>query len=82
MAITFEATYENGVIKPDRPIDLDERSRVRVTVEPQVTPDADELPPLDPTDPLDAVIGIGRSGPDGISLADEHDRIIYGLKKP
>jgi predicted DNA-binding antitoxin AbrB/MazE fold protein len=32
MAIEVEATYENGVLKLDRPLPLAEKQRVRVTV--------------------------------------------------
>src|SRR5260370_24425490 len=44
-------------------------------------PPAEELPP-DPDDPLEPVIGICDDGPP-ISLAQNHDAIIYGhLKRP
>jgi predicted DNA-binding antitoxin AbrB/MazE fold protein len=33
MTITAEATYENGVLRPDKPLPLNERQRVRVRVE-------------------------------------------------
>jgi len=33
MPITVEATYENGVLKLDRPLPLSEHQKVRVTVE-------------------------------------------------
>jgi predicted DNA-binding antitoxin AbrB/MazE fold protein len=33
MAITIEATYENGVLKPAEPLPLREHEKVRVTVE-------------------------------------------------
>jgi predicted DNA-binding antitoxin AbrB/MazE fold protein len=33
MAITIEAVYENGVLKPAQPLPLKEHERVRVTVE-------------------------------------------------
>ena len=33
MAITVEATYEDGVLKPDQPLPLKERERVRLRVE-------------------------------------------------
>jgi predicted DNA-binding antitoxin AbrB/MazE fold protein len=33
MAITIEAVYENGVLKPLQPLPLQERETVRVTVE-------------------------------------------------
>ncbi len=42
-------------------------------------PPAEELPP-DPDDPLEAVIGICDDGPP-ISLAQNHDDIIYGHLK-
>ena len=34
MAITVEATYENGVLKPVQPLPLQEHQRVRVTIQP------------------------------------------------
>jgi predicted DNA-binding antitoxin AbrB/MazE fold protein len=34
MAITVEAVYENGVLKPAQPLPLEEHEKVRVTVEP------------------------------------------------
>jgi predicted DNA-binding antitoxin AbrB/MazE fold protein len=34
MAIVVDATYENGVLKPDRPLPLKQHEKVRVTVEP------------------------------------------------
>lgn len=33
MSITIEATYEDGVLKPKRPLPLEEHARVRVTVD-------------------------------------------------
>jgi predicted DNA-binding antitoxin AbrB/MazE fold protein len=32
MSLEVEVTYENGVLKPDAPLPLDEHQRVRVTV--------------------------------------------------
>ena len=37
MAITIEATYENGVLKPAQPLPLKEHDRVRITIEPAIT---------------------------------------------
>ena len=34
MELTFEAVYENGVLKPARPLPLKEQELVRVTVRP------------------------------------------------
>ena len=33
MAITVEATYENGVLKPDKPLPLQDHQRVQGTVQ-------------------------------------------------
>jgi len=35
MAITVEAVYENGVLKPTQPLPLKEHERVQVTVQPK-----------------------------------------------
>lgn len=37
MAITVEATYEDGVLKPAQPLPLKEHEKVRVTVDPAVS---------------------------------------------
>ncbi|MBW3540326.1 MAG: antitoxin family protein [Planctomycetes bacterium] len=33
MTIVVEATYENGVLKPSEPLPLNEREKVRVTID-------------------------------------------------
>ena len=38
MTITVEATYENGVLKPAKPLPLNERQKVQVTVETAKSP--------------------------------------------
>jgi predicted DNA-binding antitoxin AbrB/MazE fold protein len=37
MALTIEAVYENGVLKPTQPLPLKEHEKVRITIEPEVT---------------------------------------------
>jgi predicted DNA-binding antitoxin AbrB/MazE fold protein len=37
MAITIEAVYENGVLKPKESLPLQEHERVRVTIEPAIS---------------------------------------------
>ena len=37
MGLTLEAIYEDGVLKPARPLPLREHERVRITVEPTVS---------------------------------------------
>lgn len=34
MAVTVEAVYENGVLRPDRPLPFQEHERVQVTLHP------------------------------------------------
>jgi predicted DNA-binding antitoxin AbrB/MazE fold protein len=69
MTLTFDATYENGVLKPKRPLTLAEGAKVRVTLH----------APEEGSDPLAEVIGIGASGrSDG---AANHDHYIYGTRK-
>jgi predicted DNA-binding antitoxin AbrB/MazE fold protein len=37
MSLEIEATYENGVLKPDKPLPLGEHQRVKVTVHQQTS---------------------------------------------
>jgi predicted DNA-binding antitoxin AbrB/MazE fold protein len=75
MAITFEAVYEDGVLKPVQPLPFKEHEKVSVTVEergPTLTERllalADALPP----ETLD------RLPTDG---ASQHDHYLYGTPK-
>jgi len=67
MTTTIEAVYENGILRPKKPLGLVEGAEVQLTIN---ALDEDH-------DPLDEVIGICTEGPD-ISLAERHDEIIYG----
>jgi predicted DNA-binding antitoxin AbrB/MazE fold protein len=37
MTLTVEAVYENGVLKPDRPLPFKEHEKVQVTVQPHLS---------------------------------------------
>ena len=37
MSLTIEATYENGVLKPDQILPFKEHEKVRVTIEPELS---------------------------------------------
>jgi predicted DNA-binding antitoxin AbrB/MazE fold protein len=66
MSITIEATYENGVFKPKKPLALAEGTEVQLTMKAVEEDD----------DPLAGLIGIFSSGrTDG---AANHDKYIYG----
>ncbi len=75
MALTIEAVYENGVLKPMQPLPLKEHEKVTLTVETagpslaeRIAARAAALPP----EVLD------RLPPDG---ASQHDHYIYGTPK-
>jgi len=70
-AITVDAVYEDGVFKPNQPVHLAEKARVRVTFTPVMPP---------PRDPVDEVIGIGQ-GPGNGDGAEQHDHYVYGTPK-
>jgi predicted DNA-binding antitoxin AbrB/MazE fold protein len=37
MPITVEAIYENGVLKPTKPLPVEEQAKVRITIEPELS---------------------------------------------
>jgi predicted DNA-binding antitoxin AbrB/MazE fold protein len=90
MTITINATYENGVLKPESPLPLSEHEKVRVTVEPQVGIDfrgrqigteparpslAEQLIALANALPEEVVARLPTDG------ASQHDHYIYGTPK-
>ena len=75
MAITVAAVYEDGVLKPEVPLDLKEKSKVTVTIEAPQSPKADDD---DPTGwkAIDSLMGIGKAvAPD---VSEKHDDHLYG----
>ena len=78
MTITVSAVYENGVLKPEAPLDLKDKSRVTLTIEtPQEAIDDDG----DPTGwkTADQLIGFIKDGPKGPTGRD-HDKYLYGAE--
>ena len=75
MTITVAAVYEDGVLKPEVPLDLKDKSKVTVTIEtPQATAPNDD----DPTGwkAIDRLIGSVKSGLGDVS--EKHDDYLYG----
>lgn len=92
MTITIDATYEGGVLKPDQPLPLGEREKVRVTVEPQTTAakedqatasDGETTGPTIADEILALACGLPSGALDGLpdDLAAEHDHYLYGTPK-
>lgn len=77
MTIDVDAVYENGVLKPEQPLALDEKTKVRVTIEVKtqaVSSGHDD----DPSGwkAIDRLMGIGKAvAPD---IAAKHDDHLYG----
>ena len=76
MTIAVDAVYENGVLKPERPLELEEKARVHVTIEIRVA-----SPARDADDPtgwkaIDALRGIVKDAPPDV--AENHDKYLYG----
>jgi predicted DNA-binding antitoxin AbrB/MazE fold protein len=72
----IEAVYEQGVLRPTRPIDLAEGTRVEIIVIPQPSSKG----PGKPT-PAEVAARIAampmQSSPEGFS-GEDHDAILYG----
>ena len=78
MTIDVDAVYEDGVLKPEHPLALKEKSKVHVTIEAQ-TEEAGL--PKDADDPtgwkaIDALRGIVKDAPP--DMAENHDKYLYG----
>ena len=86
MSITFDATYEDGVLKRALPLPLAEHEKVRVTVE-QHTPQPLSAPPADRPSLGERIAAMARELPPGAlhnlpdDLAAEHDHYLYGTPK-
>jgi predicted DNA-binding antitoxin AbrB/MazE fold protein len=74
--MTVKAVYENGVFKPQQPVDLEEHTEVEVLIPMRRSPDAD-----DPTGwkAAEALIGFIEDAP--ADMAENHDYYLYGQPK-
>jgi len=82
MTIDVDAVYEDGVLKPERPLELKEKAKVHVTIQAE----ADQAPAAkDDDDPTGwkaarAFIGMWKGGTPGESVGEDHDEYLYGRK--
>jgi predicted DNA-binding antitoxin AbrB/MazE fold protein len=79
MTIDVDAVYENGVLKPERPLELEEKAKVHVTIEVRA-----EAAPTEHDDPTGwkaarEFIGMWKDAParSSTSLSEDHDPAIY-----
>lgn len=81
MPDSIGATYEHGVLRLDRPMDLAEGTRVAVIVLPRCEPD---LPPHEPAarmTPFQIMAEIAAMAHESRATtqdARDHDRVLYG----
>ncbi len=82
MTIDFDAVYEDGVLKPERPLGLKEKAKVHVTVQADAEETAAAKDDDDPTGwkAARAFIGMWEGGTPGENVGEEHDKYIYGRK--
>ncbi len=75
MAITVEAVYENGVLKPAQPLPLKEHEKVQVTVEQKQPSLAERIAARARALPQETLDLLPTDG------ASQHDHYIYGTPK-
>ena len=82
MTIDVDAVYEDGVLKPERPLALKEKAKVHVTIQAE----ADQTPAAKDDDDATGwkaareFIGMWKGGTPGENVGEEHDKYIYGRK--
>ena len=76
MTVAVEATYEDGVLKLEKPIGLKEHSKVRVIIEAESEAATEDD---DPTGWKAArrFIGLWKDAPAGEPIAAKHDQHLY-----
>ena len=76
MGTAIRAIYEDGVFKPEEPVQLADKARVRLVVEPAPGPG-----PSSSWQAWQDIIGIADD-PDGpTDVAENHDHYLYGAPK-
>jgi predicted DNA-binding antitoxin AbrB/MazE fold protein len=77
MTIDVDAVYENGVLKPERPLELEEKAKVHVIIEVKAQAGA-PAPDEDPTGwkAAEELIGFIKDAPP--DMAENHDKYLYG----
>ena len=78
MSTAVKAVYENGVFRPEEPVALADKARVRLIIE--IRPEAAQQEDDDPTGWKAAreFIGMWKDAPEGEPIARDHDKYLYG----
>ena len=89
MTITFDAIYEDGVLKPERALPLREHEMVRLTIEPHVERILQGMPSGGNCELSigERIAALARDLPEGaldslpVDAASQHDHYLYGTPK-
>lgn len=75
MTTAVDAIYEGGVFKPEGPVDLKDKTKVHLVVEPASAPTSED----DPTGwkTAEALMGFFKDAPEGEPIARDHDTHLY-----
>ena len=74
MTTAVDAIYEDGVFKPEKPVDLEDKTKVRLVIEDEAAVATDE----DPTGwkAVDELVGFIKDGPNE-PVGRDHDKYLY-----
>jgi len=75
MSTVVDAIYEDGVFKPERPVDLKDKTKVHLVIEPASAAASED----DPTGwkTAEALMGFFKDAPEGEPIARDHDTHLY-----
>lgn len=78
MTKAVDAIYEDGVFKPEEPVGLEEKTKVRLAIQ-EKTPTSSVVADDDPTGwkTADQLIGRFKGGPQGEHIGRDHDKHLY-----
>ncbi len=76
MSTTVKAVWEDGVFKPEEPVHLEDKAKVRLVIE---TAQPSATAEDDPTGwkTIDRLIGCITDTPPGESIGRDHDKYLY-----
>jgi predicted DNA-binding antitoxin AbrB/MazE fold protein len=75
MTVAVEAVYENGVLRPEKPLGFKEHAKVHVIIEGEADVHSAEAGAPD-LDGWKSLVGIIKDAPPDVS--ENHDKYLYG----
>jgi len=75
MSTVVDAIYEDGVFKPEHPVNLEDKTKVHLVIEPACPAASGD----DPTGwkTAEALMGFFKEAPEGEPIARDHDKDLY-----